>query len=560
MLSRFVARNFRSLEKVELDLDSLTALVGPNGSGKSSILRAIDLIVGQRWPTINALRFPHDFTRADDQRELCLRLRLDKPLIHNDKVRKDHEIHGFEISCRPYKQRRKGRWERGDPNFNYQPLADDGNPPQGVALTMGSKGPTFGPLLNVPSELRGEARVLFIDHRRSLTQHQPWARGSVLARLLWPARKELGDVEIEEGMTHAQAFSERYQDAMDALRTPRVQEIEKVISTTARRTLGFLGSQAVREMDVGFGFADPANPFATLRLLYRESGLELPAEELGSGVQSAIVVGVFEAFRQLGESIGTVLIEEPEMYLHPQAQRYLYRLLVEIVEREQAQIIYSTHSPTFANLGRFEAIRLIRREPGGMTTVSAIAKPDDTAYLSERREREKLHAFTASRSELLFARRVLLVEGVGDALAAQHVAKHHGIDLDAEDFAVIECGSKSAIPFFARVCRALAIPVIVLHDEDIRPVPEDADGAEKVEEENKAAEAANAEIADAIGDEALLHVISPSLEEALGISRHATDKPYRIVQALTEMDAGAWPPELRAAVHALAAEPNGDDS
>ena len=109
-------------------------------------------------------------------------------------------------------------------------------------------------------------------------------------------------------------FSDRYQTAMDALRTPRVKTIEDTISQTARRTLGFLGSAALADIDVRFGFADSAKPFRTLRLNYRESGLELPADELGSGVQSAIVVGIFEAFRQFGATVGTVLIEEPEMY------------------------------------------------------------------------------------------------------------------------------------------------------------------------------------------------------------------------------------------------------
>src|SRR3954447_2692860 len=92
------------------------------------------------------------------------------------------------------------------------------------------KQPSFGPLTRVPSELREQAKLLFIDHRRSLFQHQPWSRGSVLARLLAPARRELERVEIEEGLSHGDAFRERYQVAVEALRTPRVQEIEEVIS------------------------------------------------------------------------------------------------------------------------------------------------------------------------------------------------------------------------------------------------------------------------------------------------------------------------------------------
>jgi hypothetical protein len=37
--------------------------------------------------------------------------------------------------------------------------------------------------------------------------------------------------------------------------------------------LGFLGSRAVDDIKIGFGFADPANPFSSLRLLFTENGI-----------------------------------------------------------------------------------------------------------------------------------------------------------------------------------------------------------------------------------------------------------------------------------------------
>ena len=363
----------------------------------------------------------------------------------------------------------------------------------------------------------------------------------------------LDSVEFEEGKTHAAEFAERYQSAMDALRTPRVQEIEEMIGSTARRALGFLGSEASENLSVRFGFADPANPFSTLRLNYREGDLELPAEEVGSGMQSAIIVGIFEAYRQLETEVGTILIEEPEMYLHPQAQRYLYGLLCDLVDNEQAQVIYSTHSPVFASLERFESLRLVRREPGGATTVAQIDDEKDIVFLDERRERRKLHSFDASRSELLFARRVLLVEGKGDQLAVLAALEKLEVDPDAEDFATVDCGSKSAIPFMARICRALGIPFVVMFDDDVREVDASDPGGTAITDENKAAEALNEQIAEAIGDSAKTFIFKPSLEEVLGISRNAKDKPLRVMETLEATDWASWPATLLQATRELAA-------
>jgi putative ATP-dependent endonuclease of OLD family len=385
---------------------------------------------------------------------------------------------------------------------------------------------------------------LFIDHRRSLAQHLPTVRGSILGRLLNPARKEF---------TAQEDFKKAYEQAMDLLRTKQVRDIEETVAATAKRMLGFLGKSVAESVDIGFGFADPANPFNSLRLQYRESNLSVPGEELGLGIQSAMVIGIFEAFRQRGGDFGTLIIEEPEMYLHPQAQRYFFRLLCELSERGQCQVIYSTHSSIFADVNRFESLRLVRRDAKNQTRISHVLDHQREALNSARDAFKLGGRFDTARNEVLFASKALLVEGYGDRIAALMLAEKLGLDFDAEGIAVVDCGGKAGIELIVGVCKALGIPFCVVHDEDVWPVEADADEKRRSKQaaDNEAEEAKNQRIRDAVDAAGTVYVVKPSLESALRIGRKASDKPRRIAEAITDIDVDGPPDMLRPFVDAV---------
>jgi hypothetical protein len=157
-----------------------------------------------------------------------------------------------------------------------------------------------------------------------------------------------------------------------------------------------------------------------------------------------------------------LLIEEPELYLRPQAQRYLYRLLRELSMRGN-QIIYSTHSPAFLNVARLDELVFVERLPSTGTRAlqpKRVSANEDFRVMTE---------FDAARSELFLARAVVLVEGLTEKLVLPFVFSALGYDPDREAISIIECGGKPNIPLFARICKATGIPFIIVHDSDRRP-------------------------------------------------------------------------------------------
>jgi hypothetical protein len=155
-----------------------------------------------------------------------------------------------------------------------------------------------------------------------------------------------------------------------------------------------------------------------------------------------------------------ILIEEPELYLSPPAQRHLHRLLRRLAARGRNQVMYSTHAPVFLGVDRLEELVLVRHDE---RTGTRLLQPE---ALSERRTFRLVTELDAERAEIFLSRGVLLVEGRTEKLVFPFVFQALGLDADQEAIAVIDCGGKGNIPLFAEICNACAIPYVVVHDRD----------------------------------------------------------------------------------------------
>ncbi len=220
-----------------------------------------------------------------------------------------------------------------------------------------------------------------------------------------------------------------------------------------------------------------------------------------------------------------LLIEEPELYLRPQAQRYLYRLLRDF-SLAGNQVIYSTQSPAFLNVTRMDELVFVERLPATGTHAlqpEPVSADDDFRVMTE---------FDAARSELFLAHAVVLVEGLTEKLVLPFVFAALGHDVDREAISIIECGGKPNIPLFARICRAAGIPFVVVHDSDRKSSGRVA----------PAEQALNALIVETAGEERVI-VLDPDFEAVAGLAgrRH---KPEHAWRDFAERPAAEMPGQL----------------
>src|SRR6476619_1031646 len=222
-----------------------------------------------------------------------------------------------------------------------------------------------------------------------------------------------------------------------------------------------------------------------------------------------------------------LLIEEPELYLSPHAQRHLYGLLRALAQTGN-QILYSTHAPVFLSVGRLEELALVRHTPTGGTS---LFQPEP---LAEAESFRALSEFDSDRAELFLARCAVLVEGRTEKLTFPLVFDALGVDPDKEGILVFECGGKGNMPLFARICNACSVPYVVVHDRD---APR---GQRPVESER----IVNQQIQDVAGRRRTV-VMTPDFEAVAGISGKGRGrKPRKAYRRFSHTNGGV-PPELR---------------
>jgi putative ATP-dependent endonuclease of OLD family len=452
-LTKVRIQNFRSIRDLTIYPRSLCALVGSNNSGKSNIIRAINFILGERWPSVKSLD-DYDFYGLSTEIDLTITAWFDSPLEVRGDVGEPVEFSGVSFRVSRYK-RRSGTHDRGDLRSEFVCVDDSGVPLQVLRRPDPVKKP-HPETATVTSAIRESLPAVFIDVDRSAAYHLSGNQWSILGRLLRDVSQKL-----KTDKERFAQFKERFNEARQVLRTPAFDELETKVVEHLRAHTG------LPDVSIILDDVDPINIYRTFSVLFRDgtSPTSVDAERMGSGIQSAVVISLLQVYRELRKENALVLFEEPELFLHPHGRRHLYGLLCELADAG-TQIIYTTHSQDLVDLSRMDDVLMVSSSSATGTTARQPAK----AVLSDDgRSRLKLaRHFGMPRNEIFFASSVILVEGVTEQAAIRLLAERMEppLNLDRCDCSVIEAGSKTALPFMARVVKALGKRLLVVYDSD----------------------------------------------------------------------------------------------
>ena len=469
---------FRSVKgPLTIKLGQIAALIGANNVGKSNILSAIYRVLGRDWVTVNTFDEDDVFNNDHDQ-DIRIDIVFSEPFKHEQFKEIFIDIPKLRFLYTRYKvgeNKGKRRLEKKclklDDNvvFKYKERPKKNQKQE------------FEPFTTIPQEIQESIPVIYIGIDRSLKSQLPNSRNSLLGTLLSDINKDFEREENKIRVKDAQGndveiprkerFKQCIAAAMAALKTDELIELEKSIKVNALHQLGFNPETEADKLDIQFAPFTSLEFYKSLELFVVENDFRINATELGGGFQNAIVISIVKAFEERRKQGAIFLIEEPEMFLHPQMQRSLYKTIRNIGKTNQ--VIYITHSPHFVTIPEFDEIRIITKTKEGTQYVQSSLPSDEKLKEKFRKELDP------ERNELFFANRLLIVEGGTEKLALPEYAIRLKGDIDRSGSTIIEVGGKRNIEDFVKLALSLQIPVRFVYDIDSSDFGKDQKDKEK---------------------------------------------------------------------------------
>jgi predicted ATP-dependent endonuclease of OLD family len=209
--------------------------------------------------------------------------------------------------------------------------------------------------------------------------------------------------------------------------------------------------------------------YKTLQIQLNESFSDksFDANEVGSGMQNLILISIFQTYAKLMWENVIFGIEEPEIYLYPQAQRGLYKSIQEL--SNNSQIFYTTHSQNFVDAYRSSEVQLVRKSNEG---TNLLKKHENLHKILEQNKFKIYTNFNTERNELYFAKKILLVEWDTEKIIFSTLAERWWYDINNLWLSIIECWWKNWVIYFSGVCKLLGIKnCLSLWDSDNDKTP-----------------------------------------------------------------------------------------
>jgi putative ATP-dependent endonuclease of OLD family len=203
----------------------------------------------------------------------------------------------------------------------------------------------------------------------------------------------------------------------------------------------------------------------------QEQGRDIAdVDSLGHGAQRSIQMALIrllaEVQTQSSEGQTTLLlIDEPELYLHPQAIE-LVRDALKSLSTTNYQVVFSTHSSLMVEQEDVPYTNMIRKNIGGNTLVTERIAEAIQEEIEGNLNQARILFEIYNMNQILFADRVLIAEGATEQSVLPDLFKACGRSFSTYKTALVIADGCRGIHKMGKILRRIGIPFKALVDID----------------------------------------------------------------------------------------------
>jgi len=201
------------------------------------------------------------------------------------------------------------------------------------------------------------------------------------------------------------------------------------------------------------------SPDTTVKIKEQEYNRLFPLELISSGSKEILILITKIVLADDGCTL--LVVEEPELHLHPDAQRELFEKLQEVAD-EETQTIVSTHSDIFVEQSEAGAVLAVTRDMNE-ASVTDIERIDDDSV------DEHLSQMGFSRGDILQSSAVVFVDGVSDQSVLKTFSKKLGTPVSETGVTLVPSRGDELFdhgPDVMDVLDRMRVPYMVVADSD----------------------------------------------------------------------------------------------
>lgn len=458
--------NFKSIKDMSLEfVEGKNIIVGQNNSGKSNIISAINLVIGEKYPP---KRFDDKFYyKNSDAFSIILQLskcnEFDREYLenYNKKIgiytlpKEDEYLLSStdELDELDFRTIWKNNYEIIQMIENakhiYISLVSRKNEDTIYTLSIDMGDDNLYKLKFFASELLSSfITSAIIPSERSLKNElivNSYSWYGKLIKNIWQNMSPENNTLLSE---HNQNLTNVTNSIFESLTTELGQSVKDAIPYNK------LEFKLIQDTKTDY--------YKGIKILLDDGYYSL-LDDKGSGIKSLMIIELFKLYCKKYHTFSSCLIvEEPEVFLHPQARSVLSKKIDQFLVGNNNQTIITTHSEQFLSNFDIKQLTFISKEDG-QSKKYKILNSDFT-----EKEFQKINIITKTENaEMFFADTVVLVEG-GEKYIIKKLFEIYKDELflDYNNISIIKVGGKSFFNIYKKMLEKLGKKVYIIGDYD----------------------------------------------------------------------------------------------